>query len=156
MSVRLPLVGDGRSARAPAASAARGARIRVERRAITVAARDARAEAFARALTEGLLGHGAAVVWVDAGAGRDGASVEQALLLALAAPSTLVVVSHPALAVEVEGALDVWIGPPPRPSAAEPELAAHRSCQLELRVNAERVARLLASELAALQVPATF
>ena len=87
--------------------------------ALTVASRDGSAESFARPLAEALQAHGV----------------------------PLQVVSERAQALELEGVLDVWVGPRPFPGGDPIELAAHASCQLELRSGYAAVARLLAAEL---------
>lgn len=121
MSVRLPLVGGTASAaRGAHAHGARAARMTPAGRTLTVASRDGSAEAFARPLAEALRAHG-----VDLG-----------------------VVSDRALAIELAGLLDVWVGARPLPGGDAIELAAHASCQLELRTGHETVARLLAREFA--------
>jgi len=118
VSVRLPLVGVASTA--PPSHGARAARMTVARHALTVASRDGSAESFARVLGEALQAQGV----------------------------PLVVVSERAQALELEGALDVWVGPRPLPGGDPTELAAHASCQLELRSGYETVARMLAAELA--------
>lgn len=150
MSVRLPLLGSAASSSPASAEAApAAARVRVERRAITVCARDARVEPFARALAEGLRAHGARVACLDASVGAGSDAAAEALARALATPGALAVVCQRALAVALEGVLDVWVGPPPPPGAPEAQLGAFRSSQLELRAPSEALARLLAAELAA-------
>jgi hypothetical protein len=149
VNVRLRLVDDGRAPRQPAeASRAKGARIRVERRAVTVSACDGRGEAFARTLAEELCAHGVAAVLVAAVTGRESGGADVGLADALARPDGVAVVSDPVLAAELSGVLDVWIGPLPASSAAEVERAAARACQLELRTSPLPVARLLAAHLA--------
>jgi hypothetical protein len=152
VSVRLPLVGR---ASTPAASAAPAlqltARVQREPRAVTVCAHDGRGEPFARALAEALRAHALHVVELDGRTGQGaGASPREALAAALAPRDTYAVVSQRVLAVELEGALDIWIGPPPAPPAPEHEHAARRSCQLELRAPSDALARVLATELAPL------
>ena len=153
MSVRLPLVGA--PAAGPLAAAARpaqfaeGARIRAERRAVTVGSRDGSSERFARTLAETLAAHGQPAVIVSGSTGQ-GVRASEALTDALRAPGALVVVSERTLATELQGLLDVWVGPRPVPTADPVLLAAQGSCQLEVHASAEPVARVLGAELAAL------